>query len=88
MLSQKIKNKAIELGYTACGIIPADAFDEYLNELDKRSGLFPESKHLYDDFRSLSEPPEGSKCLGEAPRLSHGSAAVASKRIWTRPVTR
>ena len=63
MLSQKIKSKAKELGYTACGIIPASSFDEYASELDKRSELFPESKKLYDDFRDLSSPPEGSKSI-------------------------
>jgi len=63
MLSEKIKTKAAGLGYTACGIIPASSFDEYKNELDRRSELFPESKYLYDDFRSLSEPPKGSKSI-------------------------
>ena len=28
MLSEKIKAMAVELGYTACGIIPAATFDE------------------------------------------------------------
>ena len=63
MLSKKIKAKATELGYLACGIIPATAFDEYARELDKRSEMFPESKKLYDDFRELSSPPEGSKSI-------------------------
>ena len=63
MLSQKIKNKAAELGYTGCGIIPADAFTEYINEIDKRSGLFPQSKEYYDDLRGFGIPPENSKSI-------------------------
>ena len=63
MLSQKIKDKAIELGYTACGIISADPFDEYVDELEKRSGLFPESKKYYDNYRVFYDLPENSKSI-------------------------
>jgi len=63
MLSQKIKAKASELGYLACGIIPATTFDEYARELDRRSEKFPETKKLYDNFRDLSSPPEGGKSI-------------------------
>ena len=63
MLSQKIKNKAVQLGYTACGIIQATGFDEYSRELDKRSKLFPGSKGIYDNFRGLASPPEDSKSI-------------------------
>ncbi|MCL2662991.1 MAG: hypothetical protein FWE83_06630 [Oscillospiraceae bacterium] len=63
MLSQKIKDKAIKLGYTACGIIPADPFDEYVNELEKRSGLFPESKKYYDSYRNFYDLPDNGKSI-------------------------
>jgi len=63
MLSQKIKDKAIELGYTACGIIAADPFDEYVDELEKRSGLFPESKKYYENYRNFLDLPENSKSI-------------------------
>ena len=60
MLSQKIKAKALELGYTGCGIIPAASFNEYINEIENRSVLFPESRKYYDGLRDLALPPEGS----------------------------
>jgi len=63
MLSNKIKAKAMELGYTACGIIPADSFDEFLTEIDKRSQMFPRTKEFYDIFRGMSTPPEDAKSI-------------------------
>jgi len=63
MLSQKIKEKAKQLDYTACGIISAAVFDEYLNELDERSRLFPESKKHYDELRFFATPPENAKSI-------------------------
>jgi len=63
MLSQKIKDKAKELGYLKCGIIPATTFDEYLREIDNRSELFPESKKYYDTYRGWGSLPEGSKSI-------------------------
>ena len=63
MLSQKIKAKAKELGYLRCGIIPASTFDEYLHEIDERSGRFPESKKYYDKFRHFGYPPENAKSI-------------------------
>jgi len=63
MLSNKIKAKAIELGYTACGIIPAAPFDEYTKELDKRSELFPESKKHYDHYHYFYDLPENGKSI-------------------------
>ncbi|MDR2571090.1 MAG: glypican family protein [Oscillospiraceae bacterium] len=53
MLSQKIKEKAKSLNYTAVGIIPAKSFDEYTRELDNRSELYPQSKELYNNFRDF-----------------------------------
>jgi len=63
MLSKKIKDKAKQLGYTACGIIPADTFDDYEEQLNVRSRLFPESKERYDDFRCFVTPPEDAKSI-------------------------
>jgi len=63
MLSERIKAKAVELGYAACGIIPSAAFDEYASEIDKRSKLFPEAKGFYDIFKGMATPPEGSESI-------------------------
>ncbi|MCL2820160.1 MAG: hypothetical protein FWD38_04930 [Oscillospiraceae bacterium] len=63
MLSRKIKVKAEELGYTACGIIPAGSFTEFLTEIEKRSEMFPKTKEFYDIFRGMSTPPEGAESI-------------------------
>ena len=63
MLSEMIRNKAEELGYTACGIIPAVTFDEYLKGVDERSELFPQSKKHYDKYRDFAYLPKGGKSI-------------------------
>ena len=63
MITKKIKAKAKELGYTACGVIPADSFNEFLREVDKRSELFPRTKGFYDHFRGMGIPPEDAKSI-------------------------
>lgn len=46
-LSERIRAKALELGYDACGIIKMAAMEGYAKELEKRIERFPESKpHL------------------------------------------
>jgi epoxyqueuosine reductase len=44
----KIRNKALELGFEACGIIRVDSVQEYANKLDERMEVFPESKSIYN----------------------------------------
>jgi epoxyqueuosine reductase len=63
MLSQKIKKKALELGYVSCGIIQAAAFDEYKKYVDERVNSFPESKELYQRFYSYVTPPAEAKSI-------------------------
>jgi epoxyqueuosine reductase len=63
MSSAKIKRRALEAGYTACGIIPARVFDEYTRSLDERSASFPESKKLYEPFYNIARPPENAKSV-------------------------
>jgi len=63
MLAVQIKRKALELGYLACGIIPANAFDAYVQDLDERVESFPESKALYDPFYDFAHPPEDAKSI-------------------------
>ena len=59
----EIKNKALELGYLACGIIPAIEFHEYTQHLDKRINKFPESKELYEPLYRLASPAENAKSI-------------------------
>ena len=63
MLAEQIKQKAIELGYVGCGIIPANAFAEYTKALDERVKVFPGSKELYDYFYNFTNQPTGAKSV-------------------------
>ncbi|WP_461255101.1 hypothetical protein [Treponema sp. R80B11-R83G3] len=63
MKTQEIKNKALELGYVACGIIPSSVFEEYSQYLDERIKTFPESKQLYEPLYALAKPPDNGKSV-------------------------
>ena len=62
-MTQDIKRKALELGYTACGVIPSASFDGYIQRLDERVDSFPESQELYRPLYRLAQPPENSKSI-------------------------
>jgi len=63
MLSSEIKSKALELGYTACGIIPAHAFyEESKKYWEERVETIPESKEKYERFRP-DPPPQNAKSI-------------------------
>ena len=49
-MTTNIKEKALQLGYSSCGIIPAATFKEYYEALDKRIESFPESKRFYESM--------------------------------------
>jgi len=57
-LENRIKLKAKELGYEACGIIEAAIFEEFLTQLNTRSALFPHAGSFYDSLRKLAIPQE------------------------------
>ena len=63
MLSSEIKDKALESGFSSCGIIPASAYYEesikYWNESTK---TFPESKYILD-WCCPQQPPENGKSI-------------------------
>ena len=63
MLSQEIKRKAKDLGYIACGIIPASSFDEHTNALEERVKAFPKSKELYKNFYNFAKQPKEAKSV-------------------------
>jgi len=63
MKAKKIKSKALELGYTACGIIPSSVFEEYSQYLKERAETFPESKELYEPLHALARPPVDGKSI-------------------------
>lgn len=57
-LEDKIKAKARELGYDACGIIEAGGFEEFTSQLNTRSDLFPHASSFYDNLRKLASPQD------------------------------
>jgi len=60
---EKIKEKALQLGYSSCGIIPATPFEEYRDALDERIKSFPESEKLYEPLYGLVNPHEKAKSI-------------------------
>ena len=63
MSAPDIKNKALQLGYSSCGIIPAKAFDEYAQYLDERIKKFPQSKKFYERLYSFVTPHKSAKSI-------------------------
>jgi len=63
MLATRIKEKASQLGFSGCGIIPAAIFDEYLKALDERIESFPGSKEFYESQRGRGTPPVEGKSI-------------------------
>ena len=63
MSTSEIKHKALQLGYLACRVIPANIFDEFSQRLDERVELFPESKELYKPLYSLARSQEGAQSV-------------------------
>jgi len=63
MLEMDIKQKALQLGFASCGIIPAAVFDEYNRHLEERIRTFPQSKGNYDWMFENATPPESAKSI-------------------------
>ena len=63
MITSDIKLKALQLDYLACGVIPADIFDEYARALDRRVEAFPASKKYYEPFYAFAQLPENAKSI-------------------------
>ena len=57
MGTKEIKNKAAELGYAGCGVIPSEVFGEYEKFLKERVEAFPESRGLYEPMYDFIRPP-------------------------------
>ena len=63
MKTSDIKQKALQLGYLVCGVIPTGAIREYTQYLDKRVESFPESKELYEPLYDNANLPENAKSI-------------------------
>ncbi|MEY8000075.1 epoxyqueuosine reductase [Clostridium sp. Mt-5] len=55
-IEQMIQNKAYELGYEKCGIIPVHAMKDYAEKFEERIQKVPESKMFYQGQRRLLNP--------------------------------
>ena len=62
-ITTEIEDKAIELGYDLCKIIPAVPFSEFTHYLNKRIKDFPDSRHLYEHLHHLAFPSENNKSI-------------------------
>lgn len=72
MLTSEIKHKALQLGYLACGVLPANVFEEYTKHLDARVRSFPGSEALYEPFYDFAHPPDGAKSVIVCTRRYNG----------------
>ena len=63
MLTSKIKAKAMQLGFLACGVIPAAEVCEYTRHLDARVSTFPESEEYYQHLYALAQLPDTAKSV-------------------------
>lgn len=52
----EIAEKAIELGYDKCGIIPVEMMRGYEAKLEERMEHFPETRRKYEGFREFAYP--------------------------------
>ena len=56
--AKDIHDKAMELGYAACGIIKASDMCGYEEMINKRTEKFPETKEYYSYFASYANPED------------------------------
>ena len=52
----EIAEKAIELGYDKCGIVPVEMMRGYEARLEERMERFPETREIYEGFRKVAHP--------------------------------
>lgn len=56
--SRKLKEKAVEFGYTGCGIIDIPDYTFFLKEIDRRNVLFPHSAFFYEPLKKMASKRE------------------------------
>ena len=55
-LAEKIRNRALELGFDGCGIVKLDALREFESMLDERIEACPDSKPMLEVIRKYAAP--------------------------------
>lgn len=56
--SLAIKQTALDLGYTGCGIIDIPNYKTYLEEIDRRNDLYPHSAFFYNQYKKMASLPD------------------------------
>ena len=59
IMENKIREKALELGYEDCGIIKVSALAGYREKLEERISRIPMGEKIYGKFRSYADPSVG-----------------------------
>ncbi|SMC89933.1 epoxyqueuosine reductase [Sporomusa malonica] len=57
-LALRIREKAVELGFAACGIIKLDAIKGYAEKLEERMDCLPETRSMYEVFLKYATPEQ------------------------------
>ena len=55
-MENKIREKALELGYEDCGVIKVGALASYREKLEERISRIPMGEKIYGRFRSYADP--------------------------------
>ena len=59
--ASKVKTKAMELGFSFCGISNASPFEEFIENVEKRIDRFPQSKGLYEKLMKFGYPEKSAE---------------------------
>jgi epoxyqueuosine reductase len=59
-IENKIREKALELGYEDCGIVKVGALAGYREKLEERISLIPMGEKIYGTFRGYADPSAGN----------------------------
>jgi epoxyqueuosine reductase len=59
-MENKIREKALELGYEDCGIVKVAALAGYREKLEERISRIPMGEKIYGNFRSYADPSAGN----------------------------
>jgi epoxyqueuosine reductase len=63
IMENKIREKALELGYEDCGIIKVSALAGYREKLEERISRIPMGEKIYGTFRSFADPAVGNPAI-------------------------
>jgi len=62
-MEERIRSKALELGYEDCGIIKVGALAGYREKLEERISRIPMGEQIYGRFRSFADPSTSNPAI-------------------------